>query len=56
MKFPGKNMENWRNWKMSFFLVGHFEFFASFPWKHVKVYWLARMGQNFDKVKRDDTF
>ena len=34
---------------MSFFLVGHFEFFfASFSSKQVKVYWLARMGQNFD--------
>ena len=38
------------------FWVGHFEFFfwfffdffASFPWKQVKVYWLARMGRNFD--------
>ena len=25
MKFSQKNIENWRNWKMSFFLVGHFE-------------------------------
>ena len=24
-------------------------FFAFFPWKQVKVYWLARMGQNFDQ-------
>ena len=31
-------------------------FFASFSWKSVKVYWLARMGQNFDQVKRDNTF
>ena len=31
-------------------------FFASFPWKQVKVYWLARMGQNFDQAKRDNTF
>ena len=23
-------------------------FFASFPWKQVKVYWLAMMGPNFD--------
>ena len=31
-------------------------FFASFSWKQVKVYWLARMGQNFDQAKRDNTF
>ena len=30
--------------------------FASFPWKQVKVYRLARTGQNFDQAKRDDTF
>ena len=42
---------------MHFFWVGHFEFFfAFFPWKLVKVYWLARMGQNFDQVKCDNTF
>ena len=40
-----------------FVWVGHFEFFfASFPWKQVKVYWLARMGQNFDQAKCDNTF
>ena len=27
-----------------------------FLWKQVKVYWLARMGQNFDQAKRDYTF
>ena len=41
-------------WKTQFFWVGHFEkrfckkwktFFASFPWKSVKVYWLVRMGK-----------
>ena len=26
MKFSRKNIENWRNWKMSLFLVGHFDF------------------------------
>ena len=31
-------------------------FFAFFPWKLVKVYWLARMAQNFDQAKRDNTF
>ena len=32
-------------------------FFASFPWKQVKVYWLAMMGQNFfDQAKSDNTF
>ena len=29
---------------------------ASFPWKQVKVYWLARMGPNFDQAKHDNTF
>ena len=42
---------------MTFFWVGHFEFFffqkkkfffASSPWKLVNIYRLARMGQNFD--------
>ena len=28
MKFLLKNIENWRSWKMSFFLVDHFEFFS----------------------------
>ena len=31
-------------------------FFAFFSWKLDKVYWLARMGQNFGQVKRDNTF
>ena len=64
MKFSQKNFENWWFWKMHFFWVGHFEiffpkknfFFAFFPWKLVKVYWLARMAQNFDQAKRDNTF
>ena len=39
------------------FWLGDFDFFffekrkketALFPWKQVKVYWLARMGRNFD--------
>ena len=30
--------------------------FASFPWKSVKVYWLARIAQNFDQAKGDYTF
>ena len=42
--------------KLPFFWVGHFEFFlqkknisfASFQWKHVKVYWSARIFWNFD--------
>ena len=29
MKFSWKNIENWRSWKMTFFWVGHFEFFFS---------------------------
>ena len=52
------------SWKTQFFWVGHFDFFffqkknffAFFPWKLVKVYWLARMAQNFDQAKRDNTF
>ena len=43
MKFSWKNIENWRSWKMSFFWVGHFEFFFSkkkncfifFQWKNL---------------------
>ena len=31
-------------------------FFCFFPLKQVKVYWLARMGQNFDQANHDDTF
>ena len=30
--------------------------FWPIPWKQVKVFWLARMGQNFDQAKRDNTF
>ena len=49
---------------MHIFWVGHFDFFFSkffsffafFIWKLVKVYWLARMAQNFDQAKRDNTF
>ena len=56
MKFSQKNIENWRSWKMSFFLVGHFEFFpskkkkkiASPRWTFVKVYRIARIFPNFD--------
>ena len=29
---------------------------SSKSWKLVKVYWLARMGQNFDQAKRDNNF
>ena len=29
MKFPWKNIENWRSWKMRFFWGGHFEFSKS---------------------------
>ena len=49
----------WDFWKMLFSWVSHFfifYFFASFPWQQFKVYWLARMGQNFDQAKRDNTF
>ena len=64
MKFSRKNFENWRFWKISFFSVGHFEIFfskkkkkiASFSCKMAKVSWLARMGQNFDQAKFDNTF
>ena len=41
---------------MSFFWVGHFEFFfekkyfffALFPWKSAEIYMVEWMGQNFD--------
>ena len=29
MRFSQKNIENWQSWKMTFFWVGHFEFFSS---------------------------
>ena len=51
-----KNIENWRFWKSQLFWVCHFDFFALFPWKEVKVYWLARVGQNFDQAKHDNIF
>ena len=41
---------------LNFFFQKKKFFFAFFPWKLVKVYWLARMGQNFEQVKRDNTF
>ena len=65
------NPRIWRSWKMRFFESAILNFlsrpfwifflkkkkiFASFLWKQVKVYWLARMGQNFDQAKRDNTF
>ena len=46
LKFLGKNIENWwfsKTW------VSHFKFyFASSPWKSVKIDSVARMGRNFD--------
>ena len=56
MKFLGKNIENWKNWKMSFLFSRPFWIFfckknisfASFQWKHVKVYWSAMIFWNFD--------
>ena len=54
--FQKKNIENWQRWKMTFFWVGHFDFFfkkkkfffASFPWKSAQIYMVEWMGQNFD--------
>ena len=40
---------------ISFFNTNIF-FLLLFPRKHVKVYWLARMAQNFDQTKHDNTF
>ena len=46
-----------REFKNSVFLSRPFWiFFASFQWKQVKVYWLARMGQNFNQAKHDNTW
>ena len=39
---------DWFSWKWSKFFLIFFSFFASFSWKQVKVYWLARMGRNYD--------
>ena len=41
---------------LNFFFRKKKFFFAFFPWKQVKVYWLARMGQNFDQGTNDSTF
>ena len=41
---------------LKIFLIFFDFFFASFPWKSVKVSWLARMGWNFDQAKRDNIF
>ena len=54
LKFSRKNIENWGSWKSQFFLSRPFWFFfqkkgfASFQWKSVIIYRIARMGQNFD--------
>ena len=41
---------------LNFFFRKKNFFFAFFPWKQVKVYWLARMGQNFDQGTNASTF
>ena len=38
------------------FFFSKFFLFSFFPWKQVKVYWLAKMGQNFDQARLDNTF
>ena len=56
MKVWQKIFENWRFWKTQFFLIrpildlffSNIFFFASSPWKLVKVSWVSRMGRNFD--------
>ena len=46
-KYSQKNIENWRFWKITFFWVGHFDFFfASYLWKSVTNYVLEWMGLN----------
>ena len=58
------NLFSWEWSRKIFFFLNTYQngrlkkefFFAFFPWKLVKVYWLARMGQNFDQAKRDNTF
>ena len=40
MKFSKKNIEDWLSWKMSFFWVGHFDFF--FP----KIFFLPHLNEN----------
>ena len=48
------DFEKWPCWKsviLNFFFQKKIFFFAFFPWKLVKVYWLARMAQNFDQAK-----
>ena len=56
---PTNPRTNLRNFRKKILRIGDFEkwpffesailiLFASFTWKQVKVYWLARMGRNFD--------
>ena len=56
MKYSRKILRIGNFNKLSFFEMAILNFFASFPWKQVKVYWIARMGQNFDQDKCDNTF
>ena len=56
MKFSQKNIENWWRWKMSFFLVGHFDFFLKkkfkkngvFQWKQPWFSCQVSFFENFD--------
>ena len=59
MKFSQKILRIGGFEKLCFFESAIFKkkiFFTFFLSKQVKVYWLARMGQNFDQAKRDNTF
>ena len=42
--------------KLSFFESAILNFFCFIPMKTSQSFWLARMGQNFDQAKRDNTF
>ena len=64
MKFSWKNIKNWRFKKTQFILScpfwiffqkKNYLFFTSVPWKQVKSYLSAKMAQNFDQAKHDNT-
>ena len=56
MKFSQKILRIGDLEKCTFFESAILNFFFLLFSQLVKVYWLARMAQNFDQAKRDNTF
>ena len=57
-QFSKEIRENFMDWSLGlkFFFRKKKKKFASFSCKMAKVSWLARIGQNFDQAKCDNTF